>query len=61
MPGPIGVGTRPRISNAASNVANNAANAANARETPLQTQGKMQELNLRRCKLIAQKVVSVNA
>jgi hypothetical protein len=31
------------------------------RETPLQTQGKMQELNLRWCKLIAQKVVSVNA
>jgi hypothetical protein len=32
-----------------------------SRGTPLQTQGKMQELNLRRCRLIAQKVVSINA
>jgi hypothetical protein len=32
-----------------------------SRETPLQTQGKMHEPNLRRCKLIVSKVVSVNA
>jgi hypothetical protein len=47
--------------NAAGNITNNAANADNARETPLQTRGKMQEPNLHRCKQIVQKVVSVNA
>jgi hypothetical protein len=47
--------------NAMGNVANNAANAANTQQTLLQTQGKTQEPNLNRCKLIARKVVNDNA
>jgi hypothetical protein len=47
--------------NVVGNVANNADNDATSRGMPLQTQGQIQELNLRRCKLIAQKAISVNA
>jgi hypothetical protein len=32
-----------------------------SRGTPLQTQAKTQELNLRQCRLIAQKAVSISA